>query len=142
MQLKAITSHETRDGNGTGRGGAGLMDGVFVPTPPRMTGKTFSPHPRPLEPRKTSPHPRKTLLFVNKNIIEIITKFILSNQISFQKKLNNICKCLTRQSHTHTHTHTKKTHSITQQNKDREPHQVELNKLILICLFKQQGFRV
>ena len=85
-----------------------------IPTLPYMTGKIFLPHSRPLGPREALPPPHKTLLFVNfpynqynffnetyfinKNILEITTKFITSNQINFQKKLNNISKHLTRQS--------------------------------------------
>ena len=30
-----------------------------IPAPSRMTGKTFSPHPRPLGPREVPPHPVK-----------------------------------------------------------------------------------
>ena len=77
-------------------------------SPPHMTEKIFLPHPRILGPRKTPSPSCKTLLFVNlpititivfnqtcfvnKNILEITNKFILSNQFSFQKKLNNIIK--------------------------------------------------
>ena len=80
-----------------------LHDGKNFPTPSPPLGALRSP---------TSL--RKTLLFVNlpynyynfsnetyfinKNILEITTKFIPSNQINFQKKLNNISNCLTRQS--------------------------------------------
>ena len=77
-------------------------------SPPHMTEKIFLPHPHILGPRKTPSPCCKTLLFVNlpititivfnqtcfvnKNILEITNKFILSNQFSFQKKLNNIIK--------------------------------------------------
>ena len=78
-------------------------DGENFPTPFPSLGTPQSPT-----------HSHKTLLFVNlpfnqynffnethfinKSILEITTKFIPSNQINFQKKLNNISKCLTRQS--------------------------------------------
>ena len=68
-------------------------------SPPHMTEKIFLPHPRILGPRKTPSPSCKTLLFVNlpititivfnqtgfvnKNILEITNKFILSNQFSF-----------------------------------------------------------
>ena len=70
-----------------------------IPAPPRMTGNTFSPHSRPLGPHEASPHPVKLYFlliclttstiffnetyFINKNILEITTKFIPSNQINF-----------------------------------------------------------
>ena len=70
------------------------------PAPPHMIEKTFSPHPHPLEPCKGLPHLIKLYFlliclttstiffliktyFVNKNILEITTKFIPSNQINF-----------------------------------------------------------
>ena len=62
--------------------------------------------------------------FINKNIIEIITKFIPSNQINFQKKLNNISKCLTRKSPKKK----KKTHSITH-NKIKAENHIGQNKI-------------
>ena len=53
-------------GMAMGRGGAegwGLHPRpawfCLAPSPPRMTGKTFSPHPRPLGPREAPPHPVK-----------------------------------------------------------------------------------
>ena len=99
-------------------------DGVFVPAPhafvlphPRPTlhdGENFLTLSLPLGAPQSPAPPRKTLLFVNfpynqykffnetyfinKNILEITTKFIPSNQINFQKKLNNISKRLTTQS--------------------------------------------
>ena len=71
-----------------------------IPAPPHMIEKTFSPHPHPLEPCKGLSHLIKLYFlliclttstiffliktyFVNKNILEITTKFILSNQINF-----------------------------------------------------------
>ena len=112
-----------RDGNGVGwsqRMGSSspprMVLSYPIPALPHMTGKTFSPHSRPLGPREALSHPIKLYFllicpttstvffnetyFINKNILEITTKFIPSNQIKsiFRKKLNNISKCLTRQS--------------------------------------------
>ena len=102
-------------GMAMGRGGP--KDGVFASTPhgfvllyphPALHDKEpFSPHPHTLRPCETPPHLVKQYIFVNlprnqynfffnktyfinKNILEIITKFIPSNQINFQQKLNNI----------------------------------------------------
>ena len=78
-----------------------------LPCPTLHDGENFLPHPRPLGPRKTLPHlvklyfmlifpttitifSNKMTCFNNKNILEIINKFILSNQTNFQQKLNNI----------------------------------------------------
>ena len=36
-----------------------------IPTPPRIIGKTFAPHPRPLGPHEVPPHPIKLYFFVN-----------------------------------------------------------------------------
>ena len=98
--------------------------GVFVsalydfvlphPCPVPYNGKNFLTSSPPLGAPQSPTSPCKTLLFVNlpqnqynffnetyfinKNILEITTKYIPSNQINFQKKLNNISKCLTRQS--------------------------------------------
>ena len=154
LVLIILQSYIIRDDNGAGWDKAGPKDGVFVlvqygfvlpiPAPPRMTKKLSHPIPVLQAPRNPA-LPRKTLLFVNlpynqynffnetyltnKNILEITTKFILSNQINFQKKLNNISKCLTRQSHTHTHTHTNKnSHSITHNKKNAENH-IKQNKI-------------
>ena len=65
-----------------------------IPTLPCMTWKFFLPHLRPLEPHKTlilvnfsttiTVVFNKTY-FVNKNILEIAKKFILSNQTNFSK---------------------------------------------------------
>ena len=89
---------------------------------PRMTRKSFSPHPRPLGPREASPHlvklffllicPKTSAIFLMKliSLIKIYLKLQLnlSHKIKsiFRKKLNNISKCLTRQSQ-------KESHSIT-----------------------------
>ena len=101
---------------------------LFCPIPamPRMTGKNFSPHPRPLGPREAPPHlvklyfllifPTTSIIFLMKpiSLIKIYLKLQLnlSHQIKsiFRKKFNNISKCLTRKSPK------KKTNSITQQN--------------------------
>ena len=112
-------------GMAMGRGGTGSKDGVFVLAPhdfvlphPRLTphdGENFPTPSLPLGAPRNPTLSRKTLLFVNlpynqynffnetyfinKNIFEITTKFIPSNQINFfKKKLNNISKYLTRQS--------------------------------------------
>ena len=93
-----------------GRGGAGPKDGVFVPAPHGFV----LPHPRPLGPCKASPQPVKlyvlliyhttSTIFLMKHIslikIYLILQLNLSHQIKsiFRKKLNNISKCLTRQS--------------------------------------------
>ena len=85
-----------------------------IPTPPRKTGKTFSPYPCPLGPREVLPHPIKlyfllicpttSTIFLIKpiSLIKIYLKLQLnlSHQIKsiFRKKLNNISKHLTRQS--------------------------------------------
>ena len=74
---------------------------------PHMMGKISCPFPPLGAPRSPAP-PRKTLLlvnlltsititfnktcFVSKNIFEITNKFIRSNQINFQQKLNKIIK--------------------------------------------------
>ena len=81
--------------------GQGRAEGWGLrPAPPCMTGKTFSPHPRPLGPREVLPHPVKLyfllicpttstifffneIYFINKNILEIKTKFIPSNRVNF-----------------------------------------------------------
>ena len=86
-----------------GRDGVGPQDGVIVPAPLRMTGNTFSPHPCPLGSHEAQPHPVKLyflLIFPTtstiflmkpisliKNILEITTKFISSNQINFLEKI-------------------------------------------------------
>ena len=86
----------------------------LAPSPPRMTGNTFSPHPRPVGPHEAPPHPVKlyflliclttSTIFLMKHIslikIYLILQLNLSHQIKsiFRKKLNNISKCLTRQS--------------------------------------------
>ena len=84
-------------------GGAGPKDEIFAPAQHGF----FLPHPRPLRPRKAPPYTiklyfllifpttitifsNKITCFNNKNILEIINKFILSNQTNFQQKLNNI----------------------------------------------------
>ena len=99
-------------------GGARPKNGVFhptwlsypIPTPPHMTGKTFSPHPRPLEPREAPSHPIKlyfllicpktSTIFLMKpiSLIKIYLKLQLnlSHQIKSifrRKKMNNISKC-------------------------------------------------
>ena len=110
-----------RDGNGAGQGrrmGSLSPPRMVLYCPilasSRMTGKTFSPHPRPLGPREALPHPVKLYfllifpttrtIFLMKpiSLIKIYLKLQLnlSHQIKsiFRKKLNNISKCLTRQS--------------------------------------------
>ena len=85
-------------------GRVGPKDGVFAPV---LHGFVL-PHSRPLGPCKISSHPIKLYFllicpqllqfffnktcFVNKNILEITNKLILSNQTNFQQKLNNIIK--------------------------------------------------
>ena len=118
-------SHHILVGIAMGWGGVGPKDGVFVPAlysfvlshyrlAPHDGENFLTPSP-PLGALRSPVPPRKTLLsinfpynqynffnetyFINKNILEITTKFIPSNQINFLK-------------------------------------------LILICLFKQQGFRI
>ena len=71
-----------------------------LPCPTLHDGENFLPHPRPLGSHKTLPHPvklyfmlifpttitifsNKMTCFNNKNILEIINKFILSNQTNF-----------------------------------------------------------
>ena len=94
------------DGNGARRGrrmGSSspprMVLSCPILAPPRMTGKTFPPHPRPLGPREAPPHSIKLYFliicpttstiffnetyFIDKNILEITTKFIPSNQINF-----------------------------------------------------------
>ena len=83
-----------RDGNGAGRGRKmrsssppRMVLSCPIPVPPRITGNTFSPHPRPLGPREAPPRPVKLYFllicpttstiffnetyFINKNIFEI-----------------------------------------------------------------------
>ena len=94
------------EGNGVGRGrrmGSSsppyMVLSYPIPSQTRMSGKTFSSHPRPLGPRETPSHlvklyfliicPTTSTIFFNetyfidKNILEITTKFIPSNQINF-----------------------------------------------------------
>ena len=103
-----------------------------IPAMSRMTGKTFSSHPRPLGPREAPPHPVKLyflLIFSTINTIYLMKpislikiylklQLNLSHQIKliFRKKLNNISKRLTKQSHQ------KKTHSITYNKIKAENH--------------------
>ena len=115
---------ECRDGNGAGQGqrmGSSSPPRMVLsypipatPSPPRMMRKTFSPHLRPLGPREAPPHPVKlyclliypttSTIFLMKpiSLIKIFLKLQLnlSHKIKsiFRKKLNNISKCLTRQS--------------------------------------------
>ena len=108
LNLTRFIDGKTRDDNGVGWGGVGLKDGVFVPTPhgfvlshprpasPRMTEKTFSPHPRPLEPREAPPHPVKlyilliclttSTIFLMKPIS--LTKIYLKLQLIYPIKSN------------------------------------------------------
>ena len=114
------------------------------PAQPRMTRKISCPIPAPQGPVKPHPTPpRKTLFFVNfpynqynffnetyfitKNILEIKTKFIPSNQINIYKKkfFNNISKCLTIQS---LKKKKKKTHNITY-DKIKAKNHIEQNKI-------------
>ena len=92
----------SRGSNGAGRGrrmGSSSLSCMVlsysIPTSPRMTEKTFSPHPSPLGPHEALSHHEKLYFllicpivsriffnetyFINKNILEIITKFIPSN---------------------------------------------------------------
>ena len=98
-------------------GGAASKDGVFVPTPhgivlphPRPTphdGENFLTPSLPLRALRSLAPPPKTLLFllicptistnffnetyfINKNILEITTKFSHQIKLIFRKKLNNI----------------------------------------------------
>ena len=99
-------------------GQVGPKDGVFTPVPygfilphPRFTphdGENFLTLSPLLGASQSLAPSRKTLLFVNlsttitivfnkicfinKNILKITNKFILSNQTNFQQKLNNIIK--------------------------------------------------
>ena len=110
-----------RDGNGAGRdwrmGSSSPSRMVLsypIPVPSCITGKTFPPHPRPLGLHEAPSHlvklyfllicPITSTIFLMKHIssIKIYLKLQLnlSHQIKsiFRKKLNNISKCLTRQS--------------------------------------------
>ena len=112
---------EIRDGNGAGWGRrmgssspSRIVLSCVMPVPPYKTRKTFSPYPRPLGPCKAPPHPVKfyfllicpttSTIFLMKpiSLIKIYLKLQLnlSHEIKsiFRKKLNNIFKCLTRQS--------------------------------------------
>ena len=60
-----------RDGNGARRGqrmGSSspprMVLSCPIPTSPRMTGNTFSPHPHPLGPHEASPRPVKLYFFL------------------------------------------------------------------------------
>ena len=134
---------------GMQQGKVGSKDEVFVsalhdfvlphPRPTPNNKKNFLTSSPPFRAPRRPTLPRKTLRFVdlpynqyiffnetyfiNKNIIEIITKFIPSNQINFQKKLNNISKCLTRKS-----PKKKKSHSITH-NKIKAENHIGQNKI-------------
>ena len=110
-----------RDGNGAGRGRRmrsfsppRMVLSCPIPTQPRMTRNTFSPHSCPLGPHEAPPHPVKiyfllifpttSTIFLMKpiSLIKIYLKLQLnlSHQVKsiFRKNLNNISKCLTRQS--------------------------------------------
>ena len=118
---KGTCQHDPiRDDNGVGQGrrmGSSspprMVLSCPIPAPPRITGNTFSPHPRPLGFREASSHPEKlyfllicpttSTIFLMKliSLIKIYLKLqiypIKLNQF-LEKKLNNISKCLTRQS--------------------------------------------
>ena len=100
-----------------------------IPAPPNITRKIFLPHPHPLGPCKALPYPVKLYFlliclttitiffnktyFINKNILEITTKFISSNQTKFLKKLNNIIQVFNK--------------TISQQK--QKPHSITHNKI-------------
>ena len=83
----------SRDGNGVGRvwrmrplPPSRMVLSCLIPTSPRMTGKIFLPHPRPLGPHKAPPHltsPCKTLLLVN--LPTTITMFFLIKPVLLVK---------------------------------------------------------
>ena len=110
-------------GMAIGRGG--VKDGVFVPAPhgivlpyPRPAphdGENFLTPSPPLGAPQSPAPPHKTLL-------KIKTKFTHQIKSIFRKKLNNISKCLTRQSQTKKKK--KKTHSITH-NKIKAKNHIE-----------------
>ena len=104
-----------------GRGGAEPKDGVFVPAPhdfvfpyPRPTPHDGENFLTPSPPLGAPPHPVKfyfllicpttSIIFLMEHIslikIYLILQLNLSHKIKsiFRKKLNNISKCLTRQS--------------------------------------------
>ena len=112
---------QCKDGNGVGRGrrmGSSSPLHMVLSYPilasPYLIRKTFSPHPHPLGPCEASLHPVKlyfllicpttSTIFLMKliSLIKIYLKLQLnlSHQIKsiFRKKLNNISKCLIRQS--------------------------------------------
>ena len=109
-KLERFGGRVDRDGNGAGRGRRmrssppPRMDfSCPIPALPRMTEKIFCPIPAPSGPAKTREAPpytvklyfllifpttitifsNKITCFNNKNILEIINKFILSNQTNF-----------------------------------------------------------
>ena len=110
----------SRDGNGVGRVWrmrplplSRMVLSCLIPTSPRMTGKIFLPHPRPLGPHKAPPHltsPCKTLLlvnllttitivfnktyFVSKNILEITINLSYQIKLIFSKNWMILLKCL------------------------------------------------
>ena len=106
VQIKLNLNLQNRDGNGSRWGwrmGSSSPPRMVLSCPisasPRMTRKTFSPHPCPLGPREAPPYPVKLYFllicpttntiffnetyFINKNILTITTKFISLNQINF-----------------------------------------------------------
>ena len=54
----------------------------LIPAPPRMMGKTFSPHPRSLGPHEAPPHPVKLYFLL---IFPIISTIFLMKPISLIK---------------------------------------------------------
>ena len=107
-----------------------------IPVLPNMMGKTFPPHPRPLGPYEAPPYPVKlyflfifpttSTIFLIKliSLIKIYLKLQLNSfhqiKSNFRKKkiLNNISKCLTRQSQKKN----KKNHNITHNKIKSENH--------------------
>ena len=73
-----------------GRGEVGSKDGVIVPAPLRMTGNTFSPHPRSLGPREAPPYPVKLyfLLIYPSTSTIFLMKLILLIKIYLKLQLN------------------------------------------------------
>ena len=133
MNIKYQKVQWDEDGNGAGqvrRIGSSPPPGKIlscsIPCPTPHDEKNFLPHPRPLGPRETPPHivklyflliyPTISTIFLMKPIsllkIYLKLQLNLSHQIKSifrKKKLNNISKYLTRQSHKKK----KKSHSIT-----------------------------
>ena len=89
-----ISCYLIRDGNGVGWGRRmgslsppHMVLSCPIPAPPRMTGNTFSPHPRPLGPREAPPRPIKLFFLLIYPTISTIFLIKLISLIKIHLKL-------------------------------------------------------